>query len=89
MSRSPDHELERLMQDDEWLRRFVGTLVPAQDVDDVVQSTWLATLQGHGFARRMRNWMLGAASNDPDFTATREVFEAHAPAEDVRLISVW
>lgn len=33
--------------------------------------------------------ILGAASNDPDFTATREVVEGHVPAEDVRLISIW
>lgn len=33
--------------------------------------------------------ILGAASSSTKFCATREVFEAHAPAEDVRLITIW
>lgn len=33
--------------------------------------------------------ILGAASSATKFCATREVFEAHAPVEGVRLITIW
>lgn len=56
-------ELTELMREGDWLRRFVATLVPRQDVDDVVQSTWLAALQGGTVTRSVRNWMCGAAVN--------------------------
>lgn len=58
-----DRELGELLRDGAWLRRFVATLVPRQDVDDVVQSTWLAALQGGTVTRSVRNWLCGAAAN--------------------------
>ena len=53
-------EFAELLRDGDWLRGFVATLVPRQDVDDVVQSTWLAALQGGTVTRSARNWMCGA-----------------------------
>lgn len=58
-----DRELGELLRNGDWLRRFVATLVPHQDVDDVVQSTWLAALQGGTVTRSVRNWLCGAAAN--------------------------
>jgi RNA polymerase sigma-70 factor (ECF subfamily) len=63
MNSVSDRELAGLMADGSWLRRFVATLVPPQDVDDVVQSTWLAALRSGGAVANVRGWLLGAAAN--------------------------
>lgn len=56
--------LDRLMQDGAWLRRFVGTLVAPQDVDDVVQSAWLAAVEDPGGARGpVAAWLRGVSAN--------------------------
>ena len=58
-----ERDLGELLRDGAWLRRFVATLVPEQDVDDVVQSTWLAALQTNTVARSLRQWLCGASAN--------------------------
>jgi RNA polymerase sigma-70 factor (ECF subfamily) len=63
MNPASDAELAHLLRDGDWLRRFAGTLVPSQDVDDIVQSTWLAALQTNAVARSARHWLCGAAAN--------------------------
>ncbi|MEO6596658.1 MAG: sigma-70 family RNA polymerase sigma factor, partial [Planctomycetota bacterium] len=63
MTSGPDPDLDRLFYDGAWLRSFARSLVPARDVDDLVQSTWLAALQQRAGVRRPQHWLRGAAKN--------------------------
>ncbi|HEX6812339.1 MAG TPA: sigma-70 family RNA polymerase sigma factor [Planctomycetota bacterium] len=64
MNGPSDLRLERLLQDGAWLRRFVGTLVAPQDVDDVVQSTWLAAIEQRSrVAGNLAGWLRGVSTN--------------------------
>lgn len=73
-------DLTRLLQDGAWLRRFVGTLVPAQDVDDVVQKTALAALQRKGPVDHPRGWLRGIAANMARMVHRRQHRHARALA---------
>lgn len=55
--------LRGLLQENEWLRSFVRTLVPARHVDDIVQSTAVAALEARCVAQRPRDWLRGIAKN--------------------------
>lgn len=64
MNGSSELGLDRLIQDGAWLRRFVGSLVASQDVDDVVQSTWLAAVEEPGAVRgSVASWLRGVSTN--------------------------
>jgi DNA-directed RNA polymerase specialized sigma24 family protein len=63
MHRPSGPDLAQLLQDGTWLRGFVRTLVPAQDVDDVVQTTALAALQQQGPSGHPRAWLRGISAN--------------------------
>src|SRR5262245_1963394 len=64
MTEPSELELERVLQDGAWLRFFVGTLVAPQDVDDVVQSAWLAAIEAPGRARGpLGAWLRGVSAN--------------------------
>ncbi len=78
MSNSRDESLEYHLRDGAWLRRFVATLVPAQDVDDVVQSTWLAAWRDLQVVRNMRQWLRGTAANLARMRHRREVRRTRA-----------
>lgn len=60
----PERDLDELLRDGTWLRRFVGTLVARQDVDDIVQATRLAALQTTTpAATELRHWLFGIGRN--------------------------
>ncbi len=56
--------IDELLRHDAFLRAVASRLVAADDVDDLVQSTWLATAE-HGPARqgRIRAWLATVARN--------------------------
>jgi len=57
MAVGPRSELERLLDDDRWIRRLAGRLVadPAA-ADDLAQEAWLAALGAGGAAGVERRW---------------------------------
>lgn len=73
-------DLTRLLQDGAWLRRFVRTLVPAQEVDDVVQTTALAALQQKAPVEHPRGWLRGIAANFARMVHRRQHRHARALA---------
>jgi RNA polymerase sigma-70 factor (ECF subfamily) len=55
---------EALLAHAGWVRRLASELVHGSDrVDDVVQETWLAALEGRAEPRRPRAWLRGVVAN--------------------------
>lgn len=61
---SPLFRTDELLHHDAFLRAVASRLVAADDVDDLVQSTWLATAeQGPARSGRIRAWLATVARN--------------------------
>src|SRR5262245_47221886 len=56
-------ELERLLEQREWLRTLARALVGADEADDLAQETWLAALRHPGARAEPRAWLAGIARN--------------------------
>lgn len=60
----PERGSDELLASGAWLQRFVGTLVAADDVDDLAQATRLAALQAPSPASiEWRRWLAGIGRN--------------------------
>jgi hypothetical protein len=85
MHRPSGPDLAQLLQDGSWLRGFVRTLVPAQDVDDVVQTTAAGNVMLEAVDPSGREFFntlgKGRSAADGSFEVFCEVKDASVDAE--------